>query len=134
MTQDSTVAPEVQAAINSVYQQGFEAGRLRGFKEGINAALAHLRTLSTTTPIDKTDPTSAWMSLSTRIEHLDFTIRTHNCLSREGLHTIGDVLAYSDMQLLDIRYFGTKCLIEVKEKFAAVGYTIREDGMTDPTV
>lgn len=129
MTENQTITPEIQAAINSLYQQGFEAGRRKGYEEGINAARAHLLKLPLT-PINMSDPNAqeqnASMSLSTMVEELDFTVSTYNTLKREGLHTIGDILALSDAQLLEFRNFGLNRLGEVKEKLTAIGYTLRE--------
>ena len=132
MTQEpTTLTPEIQAAITSLYQQVFEAGRLQGYNEGVNAARAHLLTLSTTTFIDPLDPriqeVNASLPLDTSIEELDFSVRTYNGLKREGLHTISDVMKWSEKRLLDIRNFGSSSLDEVKQKLAVAGYTIRKE-------
>jgi DNA-directed RNA polymerase alpha subunit len=122
MTQDmTTVTPEIQAAINSLYQQGFEAGRLRGYKEGIAAAREHLLTLVDTTPTGMDSPK---LALDTRIEALEFTLRTYNCFKREGVHTIGDLIKRSEASLYDIRNFGVKSIDEVKAKLGKIGYDL----------
>lgn len=50
------------------------------------------------------------------IEDLDLTVRSYNCLKREGVATVGDLLQKSEEDLLEIRNFGQKSIDEVKAK------------------
>ena len=59
------------------------------------------------------------------IEKLDLTVRSLNCLKREGVHTVGDLLNYSLEDLMDIRNFGEKSVIEVKDKIEAMGLALK---------
>lgn len=56
------------------------------------------------------------------IEDLDFSIRTYNCLKREGVHNVRDLLQWSEAELLDIRNFGDKSLGEVKANIVSQGW------------
>jgi DNA-directed RNA polymerase subunit alpha len=60
------------------------------------------------------------------IEKLDLTVRSLNCLKREGVHTVGDLLNYSLEDLMDIRNFGEKSVIEVKDKIEAMGLNLKQ--------
>jgi DNA-directed RNA polymerase subunit alpha len=60
------------------------------------------------------------------IEKLDLTVRSLNCLKREGVHTIGDLLNLSLEDLMDIRNFGEKSVIEVKDKIESMGLSLKE--------
>ena len=60
------------------------------------------------------------------IEKLDLTVRSLNCLKREGVHTVADLLNYSLEDLMDIRNFGEKSVIEVKDKIEAMGLHLKE--------
>ncbi len=60
-------------------------------------------------------------ALSTRIEDLDFSVRTSNCLRNQGIETLADLLQRSEGELLSTRHFGKKSLSEVKEKLAQYG-------------
>ena len=51
-----------------------------------------------------------------KIDELEFSTRTHNCLKRVGIDTVEKLLTMSDADLMKIRCFGEKCLIEVHEK------------------
>ena len=48
------------------------------------------------------------------IDDLDLTVRSYNCLKREGVHTVGELVARTESDLLDIRNFGQKSIDEVK--------------------
>ncbi len=87
----------------------------------------------TTTPGGETEETatdeqlkedSGDSILSKRIEELDLSVRSLNCLKRDKIDTIGDLISKSEADLLKIRNFGGKSMEEVvqklKEKFNLV--------------
>lgn len=51
-----------------------------------------------------------------KIEELNFSCRTYNCLKRSHIDTVEQLLTMSDNDLMRIRYFGVGCLKEVREK------------------
>jgi DNA-directed RNA polymerase subunit alpha len=50
------------------------------------------------------------------IDDLDLGVRSLNCLKREGIETVGDLLAKSEQELMCIPNFGRKSLDEVRER------------------
>ncbi|SEJ16530.1 DNA-directed RNA polymerase subunit alpha [Demequina mangrovi] len=60
------------------------------------------------------------------IEELNLTQRSYNCLKREGIHTVGELTARSEADLMDIRNFGQKSITEVKEKLAELGFSLKD--------
>ncbi|MDK6900665.1 DNA-directed RNA polymerase subunit alpha C-terminal domain-containing protein, partial [Streptococcus agalactiae] len=56
--------------------------------------------------------------LAMTIEDLDLQSRSYNALKREGIHTVGELVARSEADLLDIRNFGAKSIEEIKAKLA----------------
>ncbi|MFY9331681.1 MAG: DNA-directed RNA polymerase subunit alpha [Candidatus Nanopelagicales bacterium] len=64
--------------------------------------------------------------LSTPIEQLDLTVRSYNCLKREGIHTVGELISRSEADLLDIRNFGAKSIDEVKVKLVSLGLALKD--------
>ena len=64
--------------------------------------------------------------LSTPIEQLDLTVRSYNCLKREGIHTVGELISRSEADLLDIRNFGAKSIDEVKVKLVSLGLAVKD--------
>ena len=58
------------------------------------------------------------------IGELDLSVRVYTCLKRTGITTVGEVLeklAKGDDEMLSIRNFGTKSLVELKEKLRVRG-------------
>jgi DNA-directed RNA polymerase subunit alpha len=45
---------------------------------------------------------------------------------REGIHTVGELVARSEADLLDIRNFGAKSIDEVKAKLAGMGLSLKD--------
>jgi DNA-directed RNA polymerase subunit alpha len=64
--------------------------------------------------------------LALPIEDLDLTVRSYNCLKREGIHTVGELVGRSEADLLDIRNFGAKSIDEVKEKLGEMGLALKD--------
>jgi len=60
------------------------------------------------------------------IEELDFSVRSYNCLKREGIQTVGDLVQRTEQDLLDIRNFGQKSIDEVKQKLSEMGLSLRD--------
>jgi DNA-directed RNA polymerase subunit alpha len=72
--------------------------------------------------------------LALPIEDLDLTVRSYNCLKREGIHTVGELLSRSEADLLDIRNFGSKSIDEVKAKLHSMGLQLKDSPVGfDPT-
>lgn len=62
---------------------------------------------------------------SIKIEDLNLSQRSYNCLKREGINQVGQLLSRSEQDLLDIRNFGQKSIDEVKEKLEALGLSLK---------
>lgn len=58
------------------------------------------------------------------IEELDLSMRSYNCLKRQGVNTVGQLVACSEADLLNIRNFGAKSIEEVKDKLQAIGLSL----------
>jgi DNA-directed RNA polymerase subunit alpha len=75
-------------------------------------------------PAEDTTPTDSVMLIT--IEELNLTVRSYNCLKREGINTVGDLVNKSEAELMDIRNFGQKSIEEVKEKLEELDLGLRE--------
>jgi len=72
--------------------------------------------------------------LALPIEDLDLTVRSYNCLKREGIHTVGELVNRSEADLLDIRNFGSKSIDEIKAKLVSMGMSLKDSPAGfDPT-
>ena len=61
-----------------------------------------------------------------RIEELDFSVRTYNCLKKANILTVGELAQISEVDLMNIRNFGRKSLTEVKEKLGELGLSLKD--------
>ena len=64
--------------------------------------------------------------LALPVEDLNLSQRSYNCLKRDGIHTVGELLSRSEQDLLDIRNFGSKSIDEVKQKLAELGLALKD--------
>ena len=65
--------------------------------------------------------------MATTIEELNLSVRSYNCLKRESINTVGDLVQRSEQELMDIRNFGQKSIDEVKAKLDELGLSLREE-------
>ncbi len=70
------------------------------------------------------DETTALMNKP--IEDLDLTVRSYNCLKREGVTTVGELTEQSEEDLLEIRNFGQKSIDEVKAKLTELDLDLKK--------
>jgi DNA-directed RNA polymerase subunit alpha len=92
-------------------------GELMGlFRELVEGPLAAEEVLA-----EVADP-----KLDEPVEKLDLSVRALNCLKREGINTLGELLNYSLEELMDIRNFGEKSVDEVREKVESMGLQLRQ--------
>ena len=61
------------------------------------------------------------------IEDLNLSVRSYNCLKREGINNVGELRQKSEAELMDIRNFGQKSIDEVKAKLDELGLALREE-------
>ena len=59
--------------------------------------------------------------LDKQIEDLDLSVRSYNCLKRAGIHSVRQLVEFSENDLLNIRNFGVKSIEEVKDKLESMG-------------
>lgn len=78
--------------------------------------------------IDRTPLVVSPEVYQTPIEKLELSPRTLNCLKRAQINRVGEVLEMSAEDLLRIRNFGEKSLVELQEKLAENGITSPRQG------
>lgn len=73
-------------------------------------------------------PVEAGLSpeLAMPIEDLDLTVRSYNCLKREGINTVSELINLSEDQLMNIRNFGSKSVDEVRDKLTSMGLKFKD--------
>ena len=63
--------------------------------------------------------------LEKQVEDLDLSVRSYNCLKRAGIHSVRQLVDFSENDLLNIRNFGVKSIEEVKEKLESMGLSLK---------
>ena len=66
------------------------------------------------------------VELDKRIDDLDLSVRSFNCLKRAGIHSVRQLLDFSENDLLNIRIFGVKSIEEVKDKLDSMGMSLKQ--------
>lgn len=64
--------------------------------------------------------------LDMSIEDLDLSVRSYNCLKRQGVNTVGQLNECSEADLLNIRNFGAKSIEEVKDKLQQMDLSLKQ--------
>ena len=65
--------------------------------------------------------------LALPVEELQLSVRSYNCLKREGIDTVGELVQKTEAELMDIRNFGQKSIDEVKGKLDELGLSLKEE-------
>lgn len=71
---------------------------------------------------DTEEPSDDTPALMTSIEDLNLSARTTNALVNNDIHKLKDLFALSDIELKELKGFGSKALDEVKEKMAEMEF------------
>ena len=59
--------------------------------------------------------------LARRIDELDLSVRSANCLKNASIHTLRDLVRRSEKDMLETKNFGKKSLEEVQDILATLG-------------
>ena len=113
---NGTITPEtaISQAANILSQY---YGMFSGFHKAINNGVVS----DTTRQIEGVDENVP----NVRIEELDFSVRTYNCLKKANILTIPELVQYTEADLMQIRNFGRKSLTEVREKLGILNLSLK---------
>ncbi len=64
--------------------------------------------------------------LEKRIEELDLSVRSNNCLHRAGINTVGELIQKTAEEMMRVRNLGRKSLKEVIQKLHEIGLDLRQ--------
>lgn len=85
-------------------------------------ALAGSTTVVAAQPLTQPAVPDEAAELMTPIEDLSLTARTANALLNNGIKTIGDLVTLGEVELRELKGFGSKALDEVKDKMAELEF------------
>ena len=63
--------------------------------------------------------------LEMTIEELDLSVRSFNCLKRANINTVEDLTEKTEEDMMKVRNLGMKSLVEVKNKLAELGLSLK---------
>lgn len=70
-----------------------------------------------------------------KIEELDLSVRSYNCLKRAGINTIGELAQKTEEEMMRVRNLGRKSLKEVIQKLRENGFELKHSyGLDDDSV
>ena len=67
------------------------------------------------------------MLLDMDIDQLELSVRSYNCLKRDGIDTVSDLIQKSEEDMLGVRNLGKKSLEEIKNKLDDIGLSLKEE-------
>lgn len=85
-------------------------------------ALAGSTVVTPAQPLTQSSSSEESSELMTPIEDLNLTARTANALQNNGIKTIGDLVTLGEIELRELKGFGSKALDEVKDKMAELEF------------
>lgn len=71
-------------------------------------------------------------NLEIAIKDLEFSVRSRNCLEQENIRTLGELAQKRAADLLAIKNFGKKSLVEIRDKLKQHGLGLKDDEVVAP--
>jgi DNA-directed RNA polymerase subunit alpha len=65
--------------------------------------------------------------LKMRVDELELSVRSNNCLRAANIHTVGDLVKNQESDMLKYKNFGRKSLIELNQVLANLGLSFGMD-------
>ena len=69
--------------------------------------------------------------LEKKIEELDLSVRSYNCLKRANINTVGELTLKTEEEMMSVRNLGRKSLKEVRQKLREIGLDLRKSYDSD---
>jgi DNA-directed RNA polymerase subunit alpha len=83
---------------------------------------------ATVMAISKEKPENQFNSMT--LEDLDLSVRSYNCLKRNGLKTVQELCNMKESELMTVRNLGKKSYKEILDKLAGFGLSLQHDDNT----
>lgn len=80
---------------------------------------------ATVMAVSEEKPESKFTSMS--LEDLDLSVRSYNCLKRNGLKTVQELCNMKESELMTVRNLGKKSYKEILDKLAGFGLSLQHD-------
>ncbi len=83
---------------------------------------------ATVMSISKEKPENQFTTMT--LEDLDLSVRSYNCLKRNGLKTVQELCNMKESELMTVRNLGKKSYKEILERLASFGLSLQHDDNT----
>lgn len=77
--------------------------------------------------LDNRDRDEILQKLSLKINEIELSVRSTNCLANANIDTIGELVVMPEYEMLRFRNFGKKSLTEIKQKLDELGLSLGMD-------
>jgi DNA-directed RNA polymerase subunit alpha len=101
-----------------------------GFDESMSAVPTMIGSAIATAPQDENDGLPFSKNLLRKVDELELSVRSANCLKNDNILYIGDLVQKTEADMLRTPNFGRKSLNEIKEVLGAMGLSM---GMEVPS-
>lgn len=81
-------------------------------------------TYETTMQEDQADKDTLLAKLALKIDEIELSVRSTNCLHQANIETICELVLQSENEMLKFRNFGKKSLLEIKEKLSQMNLSL----------
>ncbi|WP_320047316.1 DNA-directed RNA polymerase subunit alpha [uncultured Ilyobacter sp.] len=81
--------------------------------------------------VEEVDSSTDEDVLNLKIEELDLTVRSFNCLKKAGIEEVGQLAILSLNELLKIKNLGRKSLDEILDKMKELGFDLSQNGSSE---
>ena len=125
--------PMVQEAVRLkviLGKSSYEASRIMGYNSNYYARDLYNKFLNKV----REAPSYSWfnhdkitLDENSSIEYLELSIRSHNCLMRSGIKTIGQLCEYTQSDIKKIRNAGNVVAEEISHKLSLLGFKLKDD-------
>jgi DNA-directed RNA polymerase subunit alpha len=65
--------------------------------------------------------------LELTLEELELSVRSYNCLKRNGINSVHELISLTEKELINVRNLGKKSLDEIRDKVAELGLEFRDE-------
>ncbi|MGE4295644.1 MAG: DNA-directed RNA polymerase subunit alpha [Campylobacterales bacterium] len=129
--------PNFEKIIFEVATYG-QADPVEVFQSGVGVLFKQMEIFSSELGIKGSAPVAkikevddSFKALLVKIEDLNLSARSHNCLTRSNIRFLGEVVLMDETELSKVKNLGKKSLDEIKEKLEELGYPI-QDTLPEP--
>ena len=123
---DGTVTPEDAVAYAARILQD-QLSLFVHFEDAVQSSASPMIGMAASTPSDDSDTNQLNRYLLKKVDELELSVRSANCLKNDNIIYIGDLVQKTEAEMLRTPNFGRKSLNEIKEVLSSMGLRLGMD-------